>query len=289
MNKYFKIFQFSALLIAYKLLAVSVVHAATSTIDVGYPAFVNSTSLGDFVSQLYTYALGISGTLAIIMIIYGGIKYLTSAGNESALGEAKDIITNSIWGILLLAGAYLVLNTINPQLVLLKNPGLTPLPATTPPSSGGTTNNPANPSFGSTCPTGLDPNLCLQEWSMEKNLNSFGINISSSGNCDDPTIPTCTSFYEFPQSGIDMLATMKQNCGCTMTITAGTEVGHVTHGYNKAIVDMRISPSLDSYIYSQIGTTSPTLNTYYNGTDNNRYMLESSGGNHWHVELGNAH
>jgi hypothetical protein len=285
MNKYLKIFQFFVLALIYKFFAVSVAHAATNTIDVGYPAFVSSTSPADFVANLYTYALGISGTLAVIMIVYGGIKYLTSAGNESALGDAKDIITSAIWGILLLAGAYLVLNTINPQLVELRNPGLEALPAVVAPSAPSKPNDPSNPSFDSTCPSGLDKDLCQQMWSMEKNILGRGIGISSTGKCDDPRDKKCTSFYQFPQEGVDMLATLKLNCGCIMTVTAGTETGHNKHGLGLAVVDLRFSASLSSYIYKQIGTTKPTPNTYYDGSDGHRYFLEDD---HWHVELGAA-
>ncbi len=101
-------------------LPIFAAQSANTAVNVDYPAFLNSSSsIPSFISGLYDYAIGISGTLAIIMIIYGGIKYLASGGNESALGDAKDRVTNAIWGLLLLAGSYLVLNTINPQLVSL--------------------------------------------------------------------------------------------------------------------------------------------------------------------------
>jgi hypothetical protein len=253
--------------------------AASATLT--YPAFTQAPSPADMVGQIYTYALSIAGALAIIRVVYGGIIYMISAGNTSKQSDARDIITSAIWGLVLLAGAYLLLNTINPEIVQLKNPSL---PAPTPTSS--INNNPVNPSFTSSCPANLDSNLCLQEVSMEKNLLSYGINLKSTGNCDNPNNKNCTSLYGFPQSGIDELITLKNKCDCAITITAGTETGHEEHGFGRAIVDMSFSPSLDSYIHSQISAgDSPSLNTDYKGADGNSYRYED---NHWHVRLGSS-
>ncbi len=90
------------------------------------PGFLQNTSAkpNEFINSLYLYAIVISGTLAVIMIVYGGIRYVVEAGNAAAQKDAQDIIMSSVWGILLLAGAFVILNTINPQLTVLKNPGL---------------------------------------------------------------------------------------------------------------------------------------------------------------------
>ncbi|MDR3582022.1 MAG: hypothetical protein P4L67_01980, partial [Candidatus Pacebacteria bacterium] len=56
------------------------------------------------------------------VIVYGGIRYMTSAGNPSGQGDAKDWIQAAIMGILLLAGAYFILKVINPNLVNLTLP-----------------------------------------------------------------------------------------------------------------------------------------------------------------------
>lgn len=105
--------------------------STTPSFTISYPDFANPNVTQDpasFVQNLYTYALGISGVLAVIMIVYGGVKYVVSAGNASALSDALDIIKNAVWGIVLLAGAYLILNTINPEITALKNPVLDPIP-----------------------------------------------------------------------------------------------------------------------------------------------------------------
>jgi len=73
----------------------------------------------DYLSGLYKLAVGIAVALAAIMIVYGGILWSTSGGNASRQKEAKSHITQAIFGLVLLLASYLILNTINPDLVNL--------------------------------------------------------------------------------------------------------------------------------------------------------------------------
>jgi hypothetical protein len=83
-----------------------------------------ASSPGQFIADFYQYALVIGGILAFGVIVYGGIRYMTSAGNPSGQGDAKEWIQAAIMGILLLAGAYFILKVINPNLVNLTLPDL---------------------------------------------------------------------------------------------------------------------------------------------------------------------
>ncbi len=96
----------------------------------GTNSITTQTPPSAFVANFYNYALSISGILAFGVIVYGGIKYMVSAGNPSGQGDAKEWIKSAIMGLLLLAGAYMVLNIINPGLV---NMGLPSLPEVSPP------------------------------------------------------------------------------------------------------------------------------------------------------------
>lgn len=90
-------------------------------VDLELPAFTTeSSSIAGMINQIYIYALSIAGVLAIVMIVYGGISYALDPGNASKQGDAKDIMQSAIWGIVLLAGAYIILKTINPDLVQLR-------------------------------------------------------------------------------------------------------------------------------------------------------------------------
>ena len=75
-----------------------------------------------YIARLYQFALMLSGMLAFGMIIYGAIQYTVSAGNTTQQSDARDRITQALWGVALLLGAYLILYTIDPKLVSLKDP-----------------------------------------------------------------------------------------------------------------------------------------------------------------------
>lgn len=52
------------------------------------------------------FILGISGSLALLMFLYGGFLWITSAGNEKKVQEGKDTITKAVIGLAIIFGAY---------------------------------------------------------------------------------------------------------------------------------------------------------------------------------------
>lgn len=82
------------------------------------------TDLNKVISWFYYFIVTISGFAAFAMIVFGGFKYLSSAGNPSAIGDAKDQIKSALLGLLLILTSYLILQVINPDLVILADPEL---------------------------------------------------------------------------------------------------------------------------------------------------------------------
>lgn len=80
--------------------------------------------LNQIIAWFYYLIIGISGLAAFVMIVSGGFKYLTSAGSPSAIGDAKDQIKSALLGLLLILVSYLILQVINPDLILLQEPVL---------------------------------------------------------------------------------------------------------------------------------------------------------------------
>lgn len=76
----------------------------------------NKTTPGPYIKGIFNLAIAVAGGLAVIMIIFGGIKYM-STDAWTGKNEARGIIENAIWGLLLAIGAWLILYTINPKLV----------------------------------------------------------------------------------------------------------------------------------------------------------------------------
>jgi len=84
-------------------------------------------TITDAFQNLYIYLISISGAVALIALIAGGIIYLTSAGDPEKLSRAKKQIFAALLGIVILLSSYLILRTINPELVTIELPQLKPI------------------------------------------------------------------------------------------------------------------------------------------------------------------
>ncbi len=101
-----------------------VLAAQTITIDTKFlTPDTNATSVPEFIARFYELGLGIAGIVAVGMIVVGAIFYTISGASPQKKGEAKDIIFSALWGVVLLFGSYLILRSINPQLIDLRDPG----------------------------------------------------------------------------------------------------------------------------------------------------------------------
>ncbi len=78
--------------------------------------------IGLAVSRLYIWSLGAAAILALLMVIIGGYYWMTAAGNASRVTKGKEIIFAALLGLALLFAAYIILNTINPDLVDFSGP-----------------------------------------------------------------------------------------------------------------------------------------------------------------------
>lgn len=81
---------------------------------------VTATLIGEYIAAIYKYAIGIVGILATVIMMYGGIRWLTSGGSQEKIGEAKSWIVAALSGLLLTMASFLILTTINPDLVEIK-------------------------------------------------------------------------------------------------------------------------------------------------------------------------
>jgi len=92
-------------------------------------------TLAELIKLLIVLAFRISGILAFVMIVWGGIEYMISGANAKMQKSAQEKIVGAIIGLILLFAFWLILNTINPD--ILRTPSLTFYypPQPTPPSS----------------------------------------------------------------------------------------------------------------------------------------------------------
>lgn len=70
------------------------------------------TGLRGIVLAIINFFLTFLGLLAIIMVIYGGFLYVSSAGNEENVNKAKKILLYAVLGIVVIIVSGALVNTI---------------------------------------------------------------------------------------------------------------------------------------------------------------------------------
>lgn len=73
-------------------------------------------NLNDYIGYIFKFSIALAAFLAVIMIIWGGVQYMTSEVPFLKL-EGKNKIGDAIAGLLMVLASYLILATIDPRLV----------------------------------------------------------------------------------------------------------------------------------------------------------------------------
>lgn len=77
----------------------------------------NNSSASSIIMQVINVALAVAGLIAVLFLIIGGFRYITSAGNEETAENAKKIITNAIIGIVIIILSFVIVRVISNALV----------------------------------------------------------------------------------------------------------------------------------------------------------------------------
>ena len=91
----------------------------------------------------------------------------------------------------------------------------------------------------------------LTQSQAQSKLQAAGIYASSSGGCTTRSNPSCTSYDGIREDTVDGAITLKKACGCSLTITGGTEVGHASgtySHYNGYKLDFAKASGINSYV-----------------------------------------
>lgn len=93
---------------------------------------LNNIGTGTALSRIYVFGLGLVALSALVMMVYGGVLYMTAGDSQDRVKQARTSINNSIFGLVIALLAWLILYTINPSLVKNVFPELTPITPVTP-------------------------------------------------------------------------------------------------------------------------------------------------------------
>lgn len=66
------------------------------------------TSLKNIIAFAINFATALGGGILVIMLLVGGIMYLTGAGNEEQTGKAKKLMIDAVIGLFLVMSVYAI-------------------------------------------------------------------------------------------------------------------------------------------------------------------------------------
>lgn len=110
----------SALMIPMIAFGVSAAVAPTATFASAVTDGINATSanqaqpasLSTIIKYVVNVLLYVIGAISVIMLIIGGIRYATSAGNSSSVTAAKNTIMYALIGLVVAVLAYAIVNFV---------------------------------------------------------------------------------------------------------------------------------------------------------------------------------
>ena len=73
----------------------------------------NDTALGSRVGNIVDALFLVLGAIAVIIIIFGGIYYVTSTGDAARIKRAKDTILYAVIGLIVAILAYSIVKFVN--------------------------------------------------------------------------------------------------------------------------------------------------------------------------------
>lgn len=94
------------------ILSSLILKAYAAKQGVPIPGTSGNLKYNEYISAVLKYSVRVGLLLATIMIIYAGIKYLTSQGNQTAINDGKEILLGAIIGFVMLLTIHIILRLL---------------------------------------------------------------------------------------------------------------------------------------------------------------------------------
>lgn len=259
------------------------------------PGQEGSKTFPEYVKAVYSMGLGLVGLSAMFMLIVGGFMYMTSAGNTSAAGSAKGVIKDALIGLGLGLAAWLILNTINPDLTSLNFSGLatgTSTPTTPPPAPSGSLQDAAKGIDASKLATAgeckdangaaVSPASNINEVKNGQSMTACFSGCSSGGSCTGKVNPSPTMISAINSTSgytIDSIAGGSHSAGSAHY--AGNAIDIVPTSSNRADwVSLR-----DNFISKGALPNNRNRSGTFCEDEHGNFMADCVGANHIHVRF----
>lgn len=129
-----KLKQIIFIMLAVYLITTPFVHAVV--LESGIPNTnltsgkdIQGISIAQYINYIYLFVLGVVGIAVFASLVFWGVVWISS-GIADRRGEALGKIKDAFTGLAIALGAYIILNTINPDLLTLKDLSKNPVSTT---------------------------------------------------------------------------------------------------------------------------------------------------------------
>ncbi|MEI6511185.1 MAG: hypothetical protein WCO25_04045 [Candidatus Uhrbacteria bacterium] len=83
--------------------------AANDVTTIGSTAGLSqANSLPTMIGNVIQVLLGVLGIVFVVLVVYAGFLYLTSAGEDKGVGKAKKLLTQAVIGLIIIVSAYAI-------------------------------------------------------------------------------------------------------------------------------------------------------------------------------------
>lgn len=92
-------------------LAQAIENQATTPSE-ALPNPLGTTDIPTLIGHIIKALLGVTGSIALLMFIYGGILWLISGGNEKRVEQGKSVLTWATIGLGIIFTSYILVNFV---------------------------------------------------------------------------------------------------------------------------------------------------------------------------------
>jgi len=97
----------------YSILAIALLSAhQAQAILLPNPLGTDVNSIPELINRVIIAILGIVGALALLMFVWGGLLWMTSAGNVEQVKKGRDTLVWASIGLLIIFASYTLVSTI---------------------------------------------------------------------------------------------------------------------------------------------------------------------------------
>lgn len=91
---------------------VAAAAATSASGGTSIPNPLGTTNINIVISRIISYVLGLIGTVSLLLFIYGGLIWMTSAGSSDKVKKGRDILVWAVIGMAVVFSSYILVKFI---------------------------------------------------------------------------------------------------------------------------------------------------------------------------------